>query len=221
MKPALFWSIVIPVKVLAQAKSRLAGLAGAQRPRLALAMAADTVAAAVACPAVATVLAITDDDAAAAELSALGAVVLADQPGAGLNPALSFGADHAARHWPGQGIAAMAADLPALRPGELAEALAAAGPLVLGGQRAAFVADAAGTGTTVYLVGPGAAFTPRFGLQSRDRHRDGGAQELGLPARSGLRRDVDTPADLRDAAVLGLGPHTAALAAGLLEHAPR
>ena len=46
----LTWSLVIPVKVLAQAKSRLTGLPAADRAKLALAMAADTIgAAAVAC----------------------------------------------------------------------------------------------------------------------------------------------------------------------------
>ena len=43
---ALAWSLVIPVKLLAQAKSRLTGLPGERRRELALAMAADTVAAA-------------------------------------------------------------------------------------------------------------------------------------------------------------------------------
>src|SRR5215813_3503457 len=41
------WSLIVPVKVLAHAKTRLAALAGPDRPALALAMAADTVAAAL------------------------------------------------------------------------------------------------------------------------------------------------------------------------------
>ena len=45
---ALSWSLVVPVKVLAQAKSRLSGLAGQLRADLALAMAGDTIAAAMA-----------------------------------------------------------------------------------------------------------------------------------------------------------------------------
>ena len=69
----LTWSVVIPVKVLARAKSRLAGLAGPARSELALAMAADTVRAAAACPAVAAVVVVTDDPAAASVLGALGA----------------------------------------------------------------------------------------------------------------------------------------------------
>ena len=45
------WSVVMPVKVLAQAKSRLAGLAGPRRGELALALACDTVTAVLACEA--------------------------------------------------------------------------------------------------------------------------------------------------------------------------
>ncbi len=77
MATPLCWSIVIPVKVLAQAKSRLAALAGPRRAELALAMAADTVEAALACAAVAAVVVVTDDAAAGAELAGLGALVAA------------------------------------------------------------------------------------------------------------------------------------------------
>jgi 2-phospho-L-lactate guanylyltransferase len=214
MDTPLPWSIVIPVKVLARAKSRLTALAGARRGELALAMAADTVAAAVACAAgtapAGTVIVVTDDAAVAAELAGLDAVVLPDEPAAGLNPALEFGAAHAAARWPDRGIAALAADLPALRPAELTAALAAAARLP-----EAFVADAAGTGTTLYTAGPQAAFCPRFGPGSRDKHRLAGAVQLDLSPRSGLRRDVDTPADLRQAAQIGLGTRTAAVAAQL------
>jgi 2-phospho-L-lactate guanylyltransferase len=196
---------VIPVKVLAQAKSRLTGLAGLRRAELALAMAADTVAAALAASPVSTVIVVTDDKVVGAELSGLGAVVIEDQPAAGLNPALVFGAGYSDARWPGRGRAAMAGDLPALRPGELAlvlERAAAAGE--------AFVPDAAGTGTTLYAAGPGVMFRPAFGPGSRDRHLAAGAVELALPDLRGLRQDVDTPEDLRLAEGLGLGPRTSA-----------
>jgi 2-phospho-L-lactate/phosphoenolpyruvate guanylyltransferase len=206
----LGWSLVIPVKVLALAKSRLTGLAAPRRAELALAMAADTVAAATACAAVDAVIVVTDDEAAAAELSALGALVLPDEPGDGLNPALAFGAAYAGRRWPDRGRAGMAADLPALGADELGRALAEAAA-----SRQAFVADAAGTGTTLYTAGPGAAFTPRFGPGSRKAHRSAGAVELMLPGLDGLRRDVDTVADLQDAARIGLGPRTLAAAGPL------
>jgi 2-phospho-L-lactate guanylyltransferase len=212
----LRWSVLLPVKVLAQAKSRLADLAGPRRAELALALASDTVSAVLETAQAARVVVITDDRVAAAALRELGALVIPDEPRDGLNAALRHGAAFAAARWPRCGTAALSADLPALRPAELARALdaAAAWPT-------AFVADAAGDGTTLYTAAPGAAFRPAFGLASRARHAAGGAAELELADIPGLRRDVDTPADLRGAAALGLGPYTAPLAAELLRCAPQ
>jgi 2-phospho-L-lactate/phosphoenolpyruvate guanylyltransferase len=210
------WSVLIPVKVLNRAKSRLAELAGSRRSELALALARDTVGAVLQTAQVARAVVITDDQVAAAALRTLGALVVPDEPRDGLNAALRHGAALAAARWPGSGTAALSADLPALRPAELGQALAAAAAWPT-----AFVADAAGDGTTLYTATPGAAFRPAFGLASRARHAAGGAAELQLPGVPGLRRDVDTPADLRGAAALGLGPHTAPLAAELLRCAPR
>ena len=117
------WSVVMPVKVLAQAKSRLAGLAGPRRGELALALACDTVTAVLACDVAARVIVITDDQVAAVTLGGLGALVVPDEPRDGLNAALRHGAAHAGARWPGSGTAALSADLPALRPAELGRAL--------------------------------------------------------------------------------------------------
>ncbi len=210
------WSVVMPVKVLAQAKSRLAGLAGPRRGELALALACDTVTAVLACQAAGRVIVITDDQVAGVTLTGMGALVVPDEPRDGLNAALRHGAGYAAARWPGAGTAALSADLPALRPAELSRALLAAAAWPT-----AFVADAAGDGTTLYTAAPGVAFRPAFGLASRARHAAGGAFELGGQDLAGLRRDVDPPSDLRGAAALGLGRHSAALAAELLRCAPR
>jgi 2-phospho-L-lactate guanylyltransferase len=210
---ALFtWTVVMPVKVLARAKSRLAVLAGPRRSELALALASDTVCAVLACPEVARVLVVTADPVAGPRLAALGAQVVADEPAGGLNAALAHGASAALGRWPGTGIAALAADLPALRPAELGRALRAWMPA----GSAAFVADAAGVGTTMYAAPPGTAFAPRFGGASRARHAAFGGHELDLPDIPGLRRDVDTPEDLRAAVALGVGARTASLAGELL-----
>jgi 2-phospho-L-lactate guanylyltransferase len=203
----LTWSVVIPVKVLAIAKSRLAGLDDADRRALALAMAADTVAAAISCPLVGAVVVVSDDPAVAAEVSPLGAVATADTPGAGLNRALTAGAEYAAERWPGHGLAALLADLPALSARELTAALTPAAA-----EAQAFVADAAGSGTTLYTARQGKQFMPRFGPRSRTLHQQAGAIELNPPGIAGLRQDVDTLADLRAAAAIGLGRRTAALA---------
>ncbi len=207
-RPAtLTWSLVIPVKVLAQAKSRLTGLAGQRRSDVALAMAADTLAAAASAASVAAVLVVTDDPDVSDIASRVGALVLADTPGAGLNEALAHGAAYSVARWPDRGRAGLAGDLPAVKPAELTAALAAAAPL-----GTAFVPDADGTGTTLYAAAPGAQFSPRFGPASRDRHVVTGAVEIGIDL-PGLRRDVDTIEDLRAAIKIGLGANTQTLLA--------
>ena len=206
---SLAWSLVVPVKVLAQAKSRLTGLSDERRSRLALAMAADTIAAAIRAEAVAVVLVVTDDPEVSETAGDLGAIVLADEPAAGLNEALGHGAGYARNKWPDRGVAGLAADLPALRPEELTTALTATARL-----RVAFVPDAAGTGTTLYAVSPGAPFRPRFGRSSRRQHLADGTAEVAAGRQlAGLRRDVDTVDDLRLAAAIGVGPRTRAVLA--------
>ena len=86
------WSVLMPVKVLAQAKSRLADLAGPRRGELALALARDTVTAVLRTAQAARTIVITDDPVAAAALRALGALVVPDEPRDGLNAALRHGA---------------------------------------------------------------------------------------------------------------------------------
>lgn len=195
------WAIVLPVKRLASAKTRLQ-VDPDVRIELALAMAADTVRAAKACPLIEVVIAVSDDPAAAPLLRALGAVVVPDQPDAGLNPALRHGA--AVSEVPaGVGIAAIAADLPSLRPDELADLLAAAND-----RGSAVVADAAGGGTTLFAAEAVDRFRPQFGPDSRARHVAGGAVDLTDTAGRTLRCDVDTLADLVVADALGLGPES-------------
>jgi 2-phospho-L-lactate guanylyltransferase len=212
VRPAVTgWSLVLPVKALSRAKSRLAPYAGAHRPRLALAFALDTVTAALACPLAAQVLVVCRDREAGAALAALGAVVLADEPGDGLNEALSHGAAQARRLRPDTPLAALSADLPALRTAELTRVLAA----VPAGERA-FLADAPGDGTTLLACAAGRSLAPAFGGASRLRHAAGGARELTLPDVPSVRRDVDTAADLAEALALGVGRHTRAAAAALV-----
>jgi 2-phospho-L-lactate/phosphoenolpyruvate guanylyltransferase len=209
----LHWSLVIPVKVLAQAKSRLIGIAGQRRSELALAMAADTIAAAVSARSVSAVVVVTDDPAVTDIAVGLGALVVPDAPAAGLNEALTYGAALSEATWPERGRAGLAGDLPAARPDALTAALAAAARL-----GAAFVPDADGTGTVLYAAAPGTRFRPQFGPASRDKHLAIGAVEIGTVARetarfAGLRRDVDTMEDLRLAADIGLGARTRELLA--------
>lgn len=204
--PDVGWGVVVPVKRLALAKSRLGAYGDAGRQRLALAFAQDVVRAVVGCAAVRRVLVVTDDVRAAAALSALGAQVHADRPDAGLNPALEHGVQQLRNRDPRLGLATVSSDLPALRSADLDAALAAA-------EGRAFVADSAGSGTTLLAAAPGVALRPAYGPGSAVLHRASGAVQLAGAA--GLRRDVDTPDDLAEAALLGLGEHTAAVLAEL------
>jgi 2-phospho-L-lactate guanylyltransferase len=207
------WSVVVPAKRLDVAKSRLRPLTAGQAPdaharivpaQVVLALLADTVAAVVACPAVADVVVVTDDATAADVVLGLGARIVPDEPDRGLNPAL----EHGARRAGGATVAAVSSDLPALRPEELAAALAAASA-----HPRCFVADAEGTGTTL-LTAAGVPLAPAFGPGSAAAHRAGGAVPLTGPW-PGLSRDVDTEEDLRAAFRLGVGPRTSALAVAL------
>ncbi|MDQ1695573.1 MAG: 2-phospho-L-lactate/phosphoenolpyruvate guanylyltransferase [Frankiaceae bacterium] len=214
---AVPWAIVVPVKRLALAKSRLQ-VADEVRTALALAMTLDTVAAALACDRVGLVVTVTDDQRAAAQLASSGAVVVADEPDAGLNPALAHGARVAAARVAAAGVAALSADLPALRPAELGAVLDAAAD-----HPAALVADADGDGTTLLTARPASTFRSAFGVGSRAAHTALGATDLSGLAGPSLRRDVDTLEHLGAAAIIGCGPATAEIlrAYGLVPDATR
>jgi 2-phospho-L-lactate guanylyltransferase len=202
------WTLVVPIKPLSTAKSRLRGaVPGASHDRLVLAMAEDTVAAALACELVVAALVVADDAPVRAALAELGAHGVPDAPAAGLNAALAYGAQLAGR----VPVAALTADLPALRAEELAAALRAAARL----GRRSYVPDAFGTGTVLLASPTGEPLAPSFGPYSAAAHERGGARRLHGD-RPTLRRDVDTAADLAAAAALGLGARTAALVAGAL-----
>ncbi|MBV9486872.1 MAG: 2-phospho-L-lactate guanylyltransferase [Frankiaceae bacterium] len=192
------WSVLVPVKRLSRAKTRLA-VPEAIRAELALAMAIDTVCAVLATPAVAEVVVITDDDRAAPALEALGARIVADVPDAGLNPALRYGAGVAA----GTRIAALSADLPALRTSDLDAILRLAASY-----RRSIVADHSGVGTTMLAARGLTDFQPSFGADSRAAHVRGGATDLTEDAGPTLRHDVDTVEGLDSARALGLGSAT-------------
>ncbi|WP_183095687.1 2-phospho-L-lactate guanylyltransferase [Nocardioides stalactiti] len=197
--------VVIPVKPPGIGKTRLVGVPVEQRVGLATAFATDTVTACLGTPGVAQVLVTTDDAQFAATLTSLGAAACPDGS-SGLNQALVQAVAEAARRWPDLRPVALCADLPALRAEDLAAALATTTT------RTSYVADADGTGTTLYTASYG-DFAPHFGVGSAAAHEAAGAAPVAgdLP---GLRHDVDDIVSLRAAVTLGVGPATsAALAA--------
>lgn len=198
-------ALVIAVKRLTAAKTRLAPVfSGTVREDVVLSMLVDTITAALAVPALQSVLVVTPDEVAAAAVGRLGATVLQDPTPEGhqdpLNNALRAAEAVARRSSPN--VVVLQGDLPALKAGELAAAIedARAHPR-------SFVTDRHGTGTAA-LFAFGVALDPRFGADSARRHRDSGAAEL-TGDWPGLRSDIDTPDDLAAARALGVGPSTA------------
>ena len=197
---------LVPVKPPALGKSRLVGLADAERRELAAAFALDTVAACLAASSIAEVLVATDDAEFAVELTRLGAQTIPDGVAMDLNGTLRQSAAEARRRWPALVPVAMTADLPSVRASDLDDVLDAITP-----GEAAYVADSQGLGTTLYTAAHD-DFTPRFGPGSALAHDGLGARLVGA-ALPRLRRDVDDLADLAEALALGVGPRTAERAA--------
>lgn len=239
--PAAAWSVVVPVKLTAQAKTRLAGdLSPHERAELARAMVVDTVAAARLARSVRHVVVVTDDEDVVADLRGERAagwaplvVVPEPVPAAGLNAAIRAGVTAArADGAPARGgaetqgtertaprggaagtesreglrsgpVAVLLGDLPALRPDDLDEALAAASAFPR-----AVVVDAEGTGTTLLTASAGVLLDPAFGAGSAAEHLRRGHVALDVPGQSGLRQDVDRLGDLAAVAALGTGRAT-------------
>jgi 2-phospho-L-lactate guanylyltransferase len=194
------YALVVPVKTLSRAKSRLLGFTDGVRRNLMQAFAMDALAAALASPLVSGVHVVTDEPDLAAAARLLGCAVLPDQGHGDLNGALRSAVATLAvvSHAP---VAAMLGDLPCLVTEDLSAALAS----MTG--RAGFVADAAGTGTTLLAVTDPASFDPRFGPASRSAHLAAGVREVSLDVPT-LRLDVDTAEDLVAAVELGVGTRT-------------
>ncbi len=201
-------SLLVPIKPLSLAKSRLLGAAddGAgsadAHACLVAAVARDTVAAARQAAGVREIVVISSDPRLTESFRADGIEVLPDTPTAGLNAALRHGDAHVRARGYVSRTGALQADLPALRPSELAQALETAG------DNRAFCPDRHGTGTTLLIARPGRPLNPRFGTDSATAHA-ASAVRLDGPWES-LRCDVDTGQDLDTARELGLGAHTRA-----------
>jgi 2-phospho-L-lactate/phosphoenolpyruvate guanylyltransferase len=192
------FALLVPVKTLSRAKSRLSVTGAGDREPLMRAFALDAIAAALRSPAVAQVHVVTDDPGFDVE----GAQRLPDEGDGDLNRALHHASLRVRLVDPHLAVAAMCADLPSLLTQDLTDALSA------GLTPRWFVADAAGTGTTLLAAGPGVELEPHFGAGSARRHEDSGAAPVRAELTS-LRRDVDTESDLVAARDLGVGEHTA------------
>ena len=199
---------MIPFKGGASAKSRLryasggsAGLSAELRHQLALAFLLDTVAAVNTVDDVGRIVIVSSDPRVA---SALPCVVMVEDPGAGLNAAITAGIEWAARlgslYRP---VAVLTGDLPCLKPNDLAVTLRLAQE-----HPKCMVPDRDGSGTTLISALPGIEVTPHFGVESSQLHRLAGHRVLPILTDSTIRQDVDSTEDLLWALKRGVGPST-------------
>lgn len=196
--------LLLPVKSGAAWKSRLT-LPPEVRRALATAFLADVLDAARESAAVDEIVVLTDEAALRPVARAAGAVLWAQGPGLGLNPALQRAIARSAVDRPGQPLAVLLPDLPSLRARSLT------GALMLSAQSRSpsFVPDARGLGTTLLAAPAPRLLRPLFGPASAAQHWASGARVIAVDAPD-LRRDVDTLDDLDRAVDLGVGLCTCA-----------
>lgn len=192
------WSVLIPVRDLASAKSRLSGRT--DRKRLVAGMVSDVVSA-TRSAGVGRVVVVSDVDRPADWLLEPVDAVVA--PGAGdLNGDLVA----AARTQPGP-VAVVMGDLPALDGAGVRLVLQRATTVA-----ASVVADAEGSGTCILTSNDGSRLLARFGTGSFEAHQAVGAVDLTFLLDEAARRDIDTIDDLHELIASHperLGRHTA------------
>lgn len=190
---------VLPVKPLAEGKSRLA-LPAAERiacNRFFFRHALDTLARSLSAERIVVVS--RDPEVLEASRQA-GAHALPEKVGGDLNDAMTSGAIFAARQGAGA-VLTIAADLPGLAEDDIAHLIAArtdAGTIVI-------APDVAGSGTNALLMPP-LAIPYRYGPSSFWAHLEAASAAgygFRVVRRPGLAEDVDWPADLARAVTLG------------------
>jgi 2-phospho-L-lactate/phosphoenolpyruvate guanylyltransferase len=186
---------VLPVKDLPRAKQRLAGVLSAEeRLGLSFAMLQDVLSALAASGGLGGILLVTRDPAARRLAVRYGARVLVEQENRGHTAATSLGASILAQERVA-GMVQVPADIPLIRPDDIAALLRAHGeaPAVT------LAASRDRRGTNALLCSPPDALPLSFGDDSFFAHRCR-AQSLGIEPRiverPGLALDIDTPDDL-------------------------
>ena len=196
--------VVIPVRALEGAKSRLGAVLDAEERRdLVERLLRETVAAALATPGVRRVIVVSPDPGVLETGVAAGAAGVL-QASAGLNPGLVEARD-AGDAVDADRLLILPGDLPGIAPSDIAAILATADAAtvpsrVAGGPGPVVVlaADRHGRGTNALLLQPPRVIEPAFGGDSRDAHRrlaaTAGAAYAEVPGV--LAVDLDTPDDL-------------------------
>lgn len=194
------WHVIVPVKSRFRAKARLIPPPEIDKPRLALALALDTLHAVLEVIPAERLIVVTEDDEVERAMRKQDVRTVPD-PARGLNPAVQAGLAEAIRRDASLPTAVLLGDLPALLPGDLSAGLRACAAT-----ESALIPDHVGEGTVLLTHHDPAALAPRFGRGSAARHaRRCTALPLDLPT---LRHDVDDLDSLDRAVALGVGRHT-------------
>lgn len=196
------WWIIVPIKDVTRAKTRLAKNSS-QRRQFAIAMARDTLCAVANADGVDGVLVVCEREVDAASIALPGVKAVA-RPGLDMNGAIGAGVEMVRKGRNSANVGALPGDLPYLKSSELEVVLDHATSVLRG-----VVGDRHGIGTTLLTAIAGVSLEPRYGPGSLTRHLEVGATQLDVPAHSGIRKDVDVESDLNPTRTLG--HHTRAL----------
>jgi 2-phospho-L-lactate/phosphoenolpyruvate guanylyltransferase len=188
------WAVV-PVKNMADAKQRLGGVLGArERQALFGAMLEDVLGALAASDGLAGILIVTRDPEAQRLAARYGARVLVEAENRGHTSAVSLGA-HALTQEGALGMLQLPADIPLVRPEDIAALLQAHGPA----PAVTLAPSRDRRGSNGVACSPPDLLPLRFGADSFLPHLQR-ARALGIEpqilARPGLALDIDTPDDL-------------------------
>jgi 2-phospho-L-lactate guanylyltransferase len=193
MTPSPLWAVV-PVKRFVAAKTRLADiLSGEDRSALAQAMLRDVLAGVADCPAIAGIVVVTGDDAAAAIAAGVGAIVVEHGSEAGYNSAVRAGISCIRERT--ANVLVLPADIPLVRGEDIAylASLHPAGPAVT------VARAAADGGTNALVMTPPDVIAVQFGEHSEARHVEA-ANKAGAAVRSlvipRMAYDIDRPEDV-------------------------
>jgi 2-phospho-L-lactate guanylyltransferase len=187
--------LIIPVKRLSAAKSRLAAkLTLGQRRELVCSLLSHTLKDLEKVKGIGGKIVVGKDRAVRRIAENLGAVFVPEKPHDGLNRALARAAREAVRRG-AEAIMILPADLPLVKKGDIAAALNGAGrPPFL-----RIAPDRAGVGTNLLLMAPPGLIRFSFGDRSYRRHitaaRKAGAKIFEI-RRAALAEDLDRPEDL-------------------------
>ena len=200
--------VLIPVKKLSEAKRRLSKvLTDRERTRIVVAMLWDVLKAAAESDFVDNVVVLASDKAVKRMAEAFGAVFLED-PGGGLNEALTYGTDWCIQQG-ADGVLIIPSDLPLITPKDV-DGIVSMGV----DERCVVVSPSHDMGTNALLRRPPNVISTMFGIRSVNTHiKAARKKRIPLYVYNSWRLsvDVDDPPDLRFVLEKGAGTQTCRL----------